>query len=120
MAKKVTKKIIRRTAPKKDAASKIDSIYQGLINRLEKVENFTLEHAPDVCKEIVESRIIDYQNRAIMGALAFFLVGLPSTSYHIVHRILRAYFTASRVWNYCHYSRCVWLVLPNWRLLRNG
>lgn len=71
MAKK--KKVTKKSASRVSAAAKIDSIYSALITRLEKAESFTLEHAPDVCKEIVESKVVMYQNKAIESFLSLVL-----------------------------------------------
>lgn len=56
-------------------------MFETLIDRIEKVENFTLEHAPDICKEIVKHRIVTLQNKLIVSGLVLFLsiIGLTVT-----------------------------------------
>jgi len=58
---------------KVDPQNQLNGILGGLLTRLEKVENFTLEQAPDVCKEIVASKIVCHENKAIEGAVGFVL-----------------------------------------------
>ncbi len=59
---------------KKDTIKELlnDSISEIII-RLKKVENFTLEHAPDVCKEIIAQKILQEKHQGIINLL---IVGL--------------------------------------------
>lgn len=63
----VKKKVTKKSS---NVGEKLNNIYSTLIDRIEKVENFTLEHAPDVCKELVARKTTNYQNQAIRDGLA--------------------------------------------------
>jgi hypothetical protein len=62
-------------AKKIKTEDKLDNIYNTLIDRIEKVEVFTLEQAPDICKEIVAARLVDLQNQMII-AIPSILIGM--------------------------------------------
>ena len=47
----------------------INEVIQGTINRLEKLENFTLEQAPDLCREIVLEEKTKEENEIIVSIL---------------------------------------------------
>ena len=37
-----------------------------ILDKLDKIENFTLEHAPDVCKEVYTLKIVECKNEVIL------------------------------------------------------
>lgn len=57
----------------KTVKSKVDDLLNGLVGRLEKLEKVTVEQFPEVCKEIVNERKVDLQNKSIVNAIGSFL-----------------------------------------------
>lgn len=45
----------------------LDNLVKGAIERLEKIENFTLEQAPDVAKQVVEEAVLQQKQRLTMA-----------------------------------------------------
>jgi len=71
-----------------EVESRIASMYDVLAQKVEKMENFTIEQAPDVCREIVEVEVVRLQNEAIKGIVSFVfsLIALVSIAF-LVHGV---------------------------------
>lgn len=63
---------------KTKAKKRLDSAIEAVIERLEKMEEFTLEQAPEVCKEIVKKHQVKWENYSIKEGI-FVLLGLLGT-----------------------------------------
>lgn len=53
-------------------------LLQGIMDRMKKVENFTLDQAPDICKEIVAVEVTEAQNSVVLAALMALLTGVAT------------------------------------------
>ena len=51
----------------------VNELIGATIDRLEKIESFTLEQAPDLCKEIVLAEKVSIENSIIVASIASFL-----------------------------------------------
>src|SRR5690348_12683966 len=54
----------------------MQTLLQGIMDRMKKVENFTLDQAPDICKEIVAVEVTEAQNSVISAVLIASLTGI--------------------------------------------
>jgi len=65
-------------AKKKDL---VNELIAATIDRLEKMEAFTLEQAPDLCKEIVLAEKVSIENSVIVCSVftSVFIIGLVSS-----------------------------------------
>lgn len=75
---------------KKETQNKIDKILNGLIQRLDKMEKFTLEQLPDVCKEILELKKVQIINNIIQ-----YMAGTLSILFFIVFCVIMTFTYAS-------------------------
>ena len=71
----------------KQLKKKVNNIYETLVTKLEKIENFTLEQAPEVCKEIIEAEKIETENYIISGAMGIVCSLLVGTILFFIHSI---------------------------------
>lgn len=59
----------------KNLSSKIDSLLNGLVGRLEKLESVAIEQFPDIVKEILAERKVELQNNMIKSGIGTAIVG---------------------------------------------
>ena len=64
---------------KKETKDVLQNMLEDLVNEVKKVKNFTLEHAPDVCKEIVKVKAMGYYHDAVQEILVGIMILIPST-----------------------------------------
>jgi len=49
--------------------TKVDAMIEGMLDRLEKIEKFTVDQLPDLCKEILAERRVEIENNIIVMAV---------------------------------------------------
>jgi len=77
---------------KKKNESVYNKLILGVVERLEKIEDFTLEQAPDVCKELIEYEVRECKDEALVDTISSFIL-LTATSiigYIIIYGIDRS------------------------------
>ena len=73
---------------KKSLLSKVDSLLEGMIGRLENLEKVAVDQFPAICQEIIAERKIEIENDMILSAAGLIIslvVLIPTSIYFFNH-----------------------------------